>query len=94
MVVVITVSKESVIKVRHKLYCISLNLTATEDASELINRSFRQYYRTGDSPSVVVNRFCADMQAAITDYIEAQAIYDAAALDNAITVLEDGLKWE
>jgi hypothetical protein len=90
----ITVSKVSVDKVREKLYRISLNLTVTEDESELINQTFQEYYRSGDVPSVVVNRFYANMQAVITGFIEAQAIYDAAALDNAITYLETSLKWE
>ena len=94
MVVEISVSKVSVTKVRDKLYTIVLNLTATENAVELINKDFSQFYRTGDAPATVVNRFYSDMQNAIGDYISAQNIYDAAALDNAITTLEGNLVWQ
>ena len=94
MVVEITVSKVSVSKIRSKLYGIVLNLTATENAVTLINKNFIQLYRTGDAPATVVNRFYYDMQTCISDYIEEQDIYNAAALDNAITNLEGNLIWQ
>ena len=94
MTVEISVSKVSVTKVREKLYTIVLNLTVTEDAVELINHDFSQYYRTGDVVSTVVNRFYTDMQNCISDYIAAQDIYDAQALDNAVNNLEDNLVWQ
>ena len=94
MTVEITVSKVSVTKVRDKLYTIVLNLTATGDAVELINKDFSQYYRTGDVVSTVVNRFYHDMQDSIDDYIAEQDIYNAQALDNAINTLEGNLVWQ
>jgi hypothetical protein len=94
MAVVIDVAKVAVNKVRDKLYSIVLKLIVIDGEVELINENFSQYYRTGDVPAIVVNRFCVSMQAGISDYIEAQNIYNAVALDNAIEDLEGGLTWQ
>lgn len=94
MAVVITVSKQSVTKVREKLYRITLNMAAMDGEVELINRNFSQYYRTGDVVGTAVNKFYNDMQASIPDYIEEQNIYNAAALDSALVTLKEGLTWQ
>ena len=94
MAVVIDVAKVAVNKVRDRLYPIILKLTVSDGGVEVINENFSQYYRTGDVPTTVVNRFCHDMQACISDYKEEQNIYNAAALDSAIVTLKEGLKWQ
>lgn len=94
MAVVIDVAKVAVNKVRDKLYSIVLKLTVLDGEAELINQNFSQYYRTGDVPTTVVNRFCEDMQACISDHIEEVAISNAAALDAAIVTLKEDLIWQ
>lgn len=91
--VIISVSKESVMKVRAGLYRIVLKMVVMEEEITLIDQDFSQYYRTGDVPATVVNRFHQDMQVSISNYIEEQNIYNAAALDSAIATLKEALIW-
>jgi hypothetical protein len=92
--VTIAVSKVSVRLVQMKMYAVTLKLTVTDGATEIIDQNFTKNHKIGNSPAYTVNKFLIGMQDYISAYIAEQNIYNAAALDTAIETLEGGLQWQ
>lgn len=76
------------------MYAVTLKLTVTEGATELINQDFTVNHKIGNSVAYTVARFLGAMQGCINEYQAEQNIYNAAALDSAIETLEGGLQWQ
>jgi len=91
MVLIVTVTKASVIWVMPKMWNVALNMVMTDDAVEAINKDYSVRYRTGDSIAVKEYEFIALMQADIDRYKSEKAIYDAAAFGEAVENVEAGL---
>lgn len=94
MALTIEVTKKSVVltKDRHVDYIVTLNLKYLNGTTVLIDQDFSQSYFVGQTPAIVVDKFKDEMQRAIDDYKAAQVIFNAMALDTAITALKNGLE--
>lgn len=92
MVLVITVTKKSVSEMMDKLWNIALNMTLTDDAVEVINKDYFVEYIPGDSIAEKKAAYIAMMQADIDKYKSEQTIYNAAALDTAVTDIGNALE--
>ena len=91
MALTVAVTKKSVTLTQDGLYNVTLNMQYLNDAVVLINQDFSENYWVGQTPAFVVGKFKEKMQKAIDDYKAAQLIFNAAALDTAITTLKNGL---
>ena len=91
MALIATVSKANVAKVMDKMWNISMNMTLTDDASEVINKDYSVRYRTGDPVAAKESEFIALMQADINKYKSEKGIYDAPAFGTAVTNVGAGL---
>jgi hypothetical protein len=87
----VTVSKKSVKYVQSKLHSITFNLLLKDDDVEVLNQDFSCEYRTGDSPAQKVNEIKEKMQIAIDNYKAEKAIFNATALNTAVTSIQEGL---
>lgn len=92
MALVATVTKKSVTKIMDKLCNISMNMTLTDDAVEVINKDYSVWYRPGDSIAAKEAGLIAMMQVDIDKYKSEQAIYNNAALDTAVVNVQAGLE--
>ena len=92
MTLAMTVSKKSVTKVMDKLWNITMNLTLTDDGKEVINNDYSVRYRTGDNVQAKEKTIADMMQADIKKYKSEQQIYLAAALDTAVTNVQEMLE--
>jgi len=92
MALTIEVTKVSVSEQMDKLWNITLNLKCTEDTVEVINQNFSVRYRPGQDAEAKVKKMLAEMQEAIDDYKGEQQIFDAIALDTAVTWLQSNLE--
>lgn len=86
-----TVSKKSVDLVMPKLYEITFNLTVLDGGTEVINKDFRCEYHTGDNPASKVLKVTEEMQKEIDNYKAEQGIFNATALNTAVTNIQNGL---
>ena len=87
----INVTKVSVSQQMDKLWNIVLNLTCSESAVEVINQDFSIRYRTGQDAEAKAKELLGGMQAAIDEWNSEQGVFDAAALDNAVTYIQANL---
>lgn len=92
MVLIATVSKNSVTEVMPSLYHISLNMVMTDNGTEVINKNYCIRYRPGDSIAAKRVRYTKKMQYDIDKYKSEQAIYNAATFDNVVANVEAGLE--
>ncbi len=74
-----------------KLYQITLNMKYLDGETILIDQDFTQEHRSGDAPSICINKFKTSMQKAIDDYKAEQVIFTSPVLDTAITSLQNSL---
>ena len=76
------------------MYAVTLKLTVTDGVTELISQDFTDNHKIGNTVAYTVARFLGAMQTAIDDYRAEQNIYNAAALNSALTTLKEGLQWQ
>jgi len=86
------VTKKPVTKIMDKMWNITVNLILNNDAVEVLNKDFSVRYRTGDVISTKEAEFIELMQASIDAYKSEQQIYNAPALDTAVTNISNGLE--
>ncbi len=86
-----TVTKKSVRYVQPKLHSITFNLVVNDGAVQVINQDFSCEYRQGEAPSQKVNEIKEKMQIAIDNYKGEKAIFNAVALDTAVSNIQGGL---
>jgi len=86
------VTKKPVTKIMDKMWNITVNLILNNDAIEVLNKDFSVRYRTGDVISTKEAEFIKLMQASIDAYKSEQQIYNAPALDTAVTNISNGLE--
>lgn len=91
MALTVTVTKKSVSYVMDKMWHVTLNMSLKDDLVEVLNRDYSVRYRTGDSVTEKVTKFIDLMQDDINKYKLEQQIYTAAALDTAVTSVQNGL---
>lgn len=91
MVMTVAVKKVLVNIVMPKMWNITLNMTLTDDAVEVMNVDYSVRYRTGDSISAKEAEFISLMQADIDKYKSEQVIFTHPQLDIAVTNVEAGL---
>jgi hypothetical protein len=87
----VMITKAEIAKSWKGLYSITLNLKLMDGQDELLNQNFSQHYRTGQNIEDITARFKEDMQQAINDYKEEQALYNKAKFDTAIIDLQNSL---
>jgi hypothetical protein len=86
-----TVTKKSVKYAMEKLNIITFNLVVLDGAVEVINQDFSCNYIPGDAPASKVAEIVKQMQVVIDRYKAEQVIFNAAALDTAVTSISGGL---
>lgn len=91
----VEVTKQAVTKTDHpdgNRYRITLQMVLSEDGQAVLTHPFSEVYVVGESAATTIKRFDDQMQKTIEDFKAAAAIYKAAALDNAIATLQNGLE--
>jgi hypothetical protein len=91
MALTATVTKKNVTTIQPKLFSIVFNLVIKDANVEVINRDFSCEYHTGDDPASKVAEVKEKMQIVIDSYKAEKVIYNAAALNTAVTNIEGGL---
>lgn len=92
MVLTAVVTKHSVTKLIDNLYSVGMNLVLTDESVEVFNKDYFIRYRSGDDISEKTGQFITQMQADIDKYEVEQALYNAAAFDNAVVTVQAGLE--
>lgn len=87
----IKITKKEVKLIQDKLYLIVLNLEYTINEKIVLSRDYTQKYRTGDNIPTIINKFKTSMQKDIDSYKAEQTIFNATALDTAISSLQDSI---
>ena len=87
----VIVTKKSVIYIQGALFNITLNLQYLDGETVLLDSDFSEHYSTGEK-ATTVSKFKTKMQEAIDNYKSAEVIFDSAALDAAITTLQNELE--
>ncbi|GAG53623.1 unnamed protein product [marine sediment metagenome] len=87
----IIVTKKSVVHIQGNLFNITLNLQYLDGETILIDSDFTEHYATGEKTATAA-KFKTRMQKKIDDYKSAQVIFNAAAMDTAITILQNELE--
>lgn len=94
MALTATVTKKSVSYVQDKLHNITFSFKlndSTKTPTEVINKDFSCTYQPGESPSQKVAGIVSQIQLDIDHYKAEQVIFNAAALDTAVTNIQSGL---
>lgn len=91
MALTAVVAKKSVSYVQPKLHNITFNLILKEDTTEVLSKDFSVQYRAGEAPSQKVAQMVNEMQEEIDKYKSQKTIFNAAALDTAVTNIQNGL---
>jgi hypothetical protein len=92
MALTATVTKKSVTTGQQaKLWQIVFNLIIKDNDVEVINQDVSCEYRTGENVVDKVIEVKNKMQLVVNDYKSAQVIFNAAALDTAVTAIQGGL---
>jgi len=86
------VTKKSVSLLAAGQYQITLNMQYLDDAVVLLDQDFTEHYHNSQTPASVFVVFKAKMQEAISQYKAEQVIYNASALDTAVTTLQSTLE--
>ena len=92
MTLAMTVSKKPVTKVMDKLWNIAMNMTMTDNGTEVLNKDYSVRYRPGDDISAKEKTLADMMQADIEKYKSEQQVYHAAALDAAVISVQEMLE--
>jgi len=88
----VEITKVSVKTSQRKLFAVTLHMKYLENGTVLFEQDFTENHWDGAAPSIVVNNFKFAMQQAINDYKAELDIFNATALNNAITALQNGLE--
>ncbi len=91
MALTATVAKKSVQYVQPSLHSITFNLSLKEDTTEVLSKDFTIQYHAGDAPSQKVAQMVSEMQEEIDKYKSQKTIFNAAALDTAVSNIQAGL---
>ena len=91
MALAIIVTKNPVNKMADKLWNISMNMTLTDEAAEVINKDYPIRYISGDDIVEKTNQLTTQMQTDIDTYKAEQAIFVNAQLDTAVSTVQAGL---
>jgi hypothetical protein len=91
MALTATVTKKSVKYVQPKLHAIVFSLSLKDNDVEVLNQDVSVEYRSGEAPSGKVAEVKEKMQILIDNYKSEVAIFNAAALDTAVTNIAGGL---
>lgn len=86
-----TVTKKSVKYAQEKLNIITFNLIVKDNNVEVINQDFSCNYEPGDNPAQKVAKITEQMQKLIDNYKAEQVIFNATALNTAVTNIQGGL---
>lgn len=86
-----TVTKKSVRYVQPKLHAITFNFILKDNDVEVVNKDVSIEYRLGETPSQKVIIVTEMIQKLIDNYKAEQVIFNAAALDTAVTNISGGL---
>ena len=91
MAIIATVTKKPVRYCMPKLWNITLNLTLIDEV-EVLNKDYSVEYIPGDSIQSKTDEFTSMMQEDIDKYKSEQVIYNAAALNTAVTDIGNALE--
>lgn len=87
----ILVTKKSVTYIQGDLFNITLNLQYLDDETVLIDADFSEHYATGEKAATAA-KFKIRMQEMIDDYKATQIIFNSAAMNAAVTTLQNELE--
>ncbi len=93
----ISVTKVSVSEPMSGQLNVTLNLTCTDpdqEGAEVINRDFTQPRKDAVSIPTVQERFRAEMQDCIDQYLREQVLFTHAVLDTAVAAIQAALVGE
>ena len=85
------VTKKSVKYVQSKLHSITFNFILKDNNIEVVNQDVSCEYRQGESVGQKVNEIKEKCQILIDNYKSEQVIFNASALDTAVTSIQGGL---
>lgn len=88
----VIVTKKSVIHVQGGLFNITLNMQYLDGETVLIDTNISEHYVIGENRNAILEKFKAQMQKAIDNYKAAQVIFDSAAIDTAVTNIQNNLE--
>lgn len=91
MALVAAVTKKEVTRDIVNVYNITMNMVLTDDSVEVIDRDYSIRYRSGDEVGGKISQLITQMQADIDRYKAEQTIFNAAALDTAVTTIQNGI---
>ena len=91
MALIATVTKKSVTATMDKMWTITMNMILTDNTVEVINKDYPVNYRSGDSIPAKTAKFIELMQEDIDNYKSEQQLFNAAALNTAVTNVQAGL---
>ncbi len=86
-----TITKKSVKYGQEKLHIITFNLVLTDNSVEVLNQDFSCEYRSGESPAQKVAEITEKIQLAVDRYKSEAAIFNSAALNNAVNSINSGV---
>ena len=86
-----TVTKKSVKYIQSKLHSITFNFILKDNDIEVINQDVSCEYRQGENAGQKVNEIKEKCQVLIDNYKSEQIIFNASALDTAVTGIQGGL---
>ncbi len=87
----IIITKKSIIHTQGSLFNITLNMQYLDGEIILVDADFTEHYATGEK-ALTTAKFKARMQESIDNYKAAQIIVNSAAIDAAITALQNELE--
>ena len=87
----ILVTKKSVTYIQGDLFNITLNLQYLDDETVLIDADFSEHYAIGEKAATAA-KFKIRMQEMIDDYKATQIIFNSAAMNAAVTTLQNELE--
>lgn len=86
-----TVTKKAVKLAQENMHIITFNLVVMDGAAEVINQDVSIEYRKGDAPAGKVADVKEKFQKMIDDYKAEQQIFNANALNTAVSNIQGGL---
>lgn len=87
----VVVTKKSVTTGQPGLFSVTLNLQYKENDTVLFDQDFTKNHWMGHPPSETTLRMQEKMQKMIDDYKASEVVYNATALNTAVTNLQNNL---
>ena len=88
----ILVTKKSITYIQGDLFNITLNLQYLDGETVLIDADILEHYAIEENRDAIIIKFKIQMQKMIDNYKAAQVIFDSAAIDTAITNIQNTLE--